>query len=145
MNPGILLHNLLSRFQPGQRARRWGLGAYVPEDAEGLLREAKPPRDEGTAAKVGTDKPPSPAVARVREGTTFPELLPLLVTALLPPPPLVFPVPPVLLLLVPGTELAPPALCCGRLLDIMQDRLESPQNPLRCCSKHPDSAAIWLL
>ena len=54
-----------------------------------------------------------------------------------------FPVPPpvLLLLLVLGTELAPPAPCCDRLLDIIQDRLETPQNPLRCCSKHPDGAA----
>lgn len=105
----------------------------LPEDADGLLREAKPPRADGTAARVGTDRPPSPAAARVREGTTFPEVLPLLVGALLPPPPFVFPVPPVLLLLlllVLGTELAPAALCCGRLLDIIQGRLETPQ--IRC-------------
>lgn len=117
----------------------------LPEDADGLLREANPPRDDGTAAKVGTDKALSPAAPKVREGTTFPELLPLLVTALLPPLPFEFPVDAVLLLLVPGTEFAPAAFCCGRLLDIMQGRLETPRNPLRCCSKHPDSAAIWLL
>lgn len=62
-------------------------------------------------------------------------MLPLLVGALLPPPPFVFPVPPVLLLLlllllVLGTELAPAALCCGRLLDIIQGRLGTPQ--IRC-------------
>lgn len=107
------------------------------------LNEAKPPRDVGTATKVGTDKLLSPAAAKVREGTTFPELLPLPVAALFAPP--LFPVPPVLLLLVLGTELAPPGLCCGRLPDIMQGRRETPKNPLPRCSKHPDSAAVWLL
>lgn len=95
----------------------------VPEDAAGRLREANPPRGDGTGAKVGTDAPPSPAAAPVREGTPFPELLPLLVTALLPPPPFVLPV---LLLLVLGTELAPPASCCGRLFDITLGRPETP-------------------
>lgn len=141
---------LLSSYEfkrPLQRGVWWRDFFLLPEEAEGLLSEAKPPRDDGTAAKVGTDKPPSlVAAANVREGTTFPELLPLLVTALLPPPPLVFPVPPaLLLLLVPGTELAPPACCCCRLLDIVRNRQETPWDPLCCCSKHPDSAAIWLL
>lgn len=68
------------------------------------------------------------AAVKVREGTRFPELLPLPGTALLPPPPpLELPVLPapllLLLLLVLGTELAPPELWCGRLLDIMQNRL----------------------
>lgn len=72
---------------------------------------------------MGTDKPP--AAARVREGTRVPELLPLLMTALLPPPlELLLP------LLVPGTEPAPPALCCGRLPDITLNRLGTPQNSL---------------
>lgn len=85
--------------------------------------EANPPRADGTVARVGTDKPL--AAAKVREGTTVPELLPLLMTALLPPPfELLVP------LLVPGTELAPPALCCGRLPDITLNRLETPQKPL---------------
>lgn len=135
---------LLSSYEfkrPLHKGAWWRDFFLLPEEAEGLLREAKPPRDDGTAAKLGTDKPPSPAAAKVRVGTTFPELLPLLVTALLPAPPLVFPVFPVLLLVL-GTELAPPALSCGRLLDIMRGRRETPQNPLRCCSKHPDSAAI---
>lgn len=140
---------LLSSYEfkrPLQRGVWWRDFFLLPEEAEGLLSEAKPPRDDGTAAKVGTDKPPSlVAAAKVREGTTFPEL-PLLVTALLPPPPLVFPVPPaLLLLLVPGTALAPPACCCCRLLDIVRNRQETPWDPLCCCSKHPDSAAIWLL
>lgn len=132
--------------RPLYKGAWWRDFFLLPEDAEGLLREAKLLREDGTAAKVGTDKPPSPAVAGGRVGTTFPELLPLLVTALLPLPPFVLPVPPVLLLLlVLGTELAPPAFCCGRLLDIIQGRQETPQNRLRCSSKHPDSAAIWLL
>lgn len=117
------------------------------EDAEGLFSDANPPRGDGTADKVGTDKPLSTAaVAGLREGTTFAGLLPLLVTALLPPPPagLVLPEPP-LLLLVPGTELAPPAFCCGRLLDIAQGQLKLPQNPLRCRLNHPDCTRIWLL
>lgn len=145
---------LLSSYEfnrPLYRGAWWRDFFLLPEDAEGLLREAKPPRDDGTAAKVGTVKPPSPAgAAGLREGTTFPELLPLLVTALLPPPPFVFPAPPVPpppppLLLVLGTEPAPPALCCGRLFDIMRGRPETPRKPLRCCSQHPDSAAMWLL
>lgn len=138
---------LLSSYEfkrPLHKGAWWRDFFLLPEDAEGLLREAKPPRDDGTAARLGTDKPPSPAAAKLRVGTTFPELLPLLVTALLPAPPLAFPVPPVLLLVL-GTELAPPALSCGRLLDIMRGRQETPRNPLRCCSKHPDSAAIWPL
>lgn len=114
---------LLSSYEfkrPLHKGAWWRDFFLLPEEPEGLLREAKAPRDDGTAAKLGTDKPPSPAAAKLRVGTTFPELLPLLVTAaLLPPPPLVFPVPPVLLL-VPGTELAPPAFSCGRLLDMMR-------------------------
>ncbi|TNN77305.1 hypothetical protein EYF80_012419 [Liparis tanakae] len=131
-----ILEHLPSR--PILRAQRnrsrgawWRDFFLLPEDAVGLLRDAKPPRDDGTAANVGTDIAPSLAPARLREGTTFVELLPLLVT---PPPPFVFPVPPVppLTLLVLGTELAPPALGCGRLPDIVRGRLETPRNPLRC-------------
>lgn len=126
--------------RPLQRGAWWRdlFLLVAEEDAEGLLSEANPPLDDCTAAKAGTDKLPSPAAASVREGTTFPELFPLPV-ALLPLPPLVLAV---LLLLVLGTELAPPALCCGRLLDIIQPRLESPQNPPHCRSKHPDCADI---
>lgn len=107
------------------------------------MREAKPPRDDGTVAREGTDEPPSPAAGRVREGTTFPELFPLLVTALLALP--------LLLLLVLGTELAPPPppCCCVRLLDMMQQKTHP---KTRCTSKHPerclfapsDLQASWL-
>lgn len=117
-----------------------------PEDEDGLLKEANPPRDVGTAARVGTDKPPSPpAAARLLEGTTFPALFPLLETALPPPPP-----PPpglLLLLLVLGTELAPPepCCCCGRLLDMTQGPTRKSPKPAEFRSKHPDRAAVWLL
>lgn len=125
--------------RPLYKGAGWRDFFLLPEGAEGLLREANDPRDDGTAAKVDADKPPSVAVASGRVGTTFPELLPLLVTALLPP---LLAVLPVLLLLVLGTDPAPAALCCPRLLDIIQGRQVTPRSRLRRCSNHPDSAAI---
>lgn len=128
---------LLSSYEfssPLQRGAWWRERFLLLEEAEGLFREAKLLLDNGTADKLGTDKPLSlPVVdaaadAKLREGTTFGELFPLLVTVLLPPPPgLELPVPPLELLLVPGTELAPPVFCCGRLLDMVQGRQKLPQ------------------
>ena len=137
---------LLSSYEfrrPLYKGAWWRVFFLLPEDEEGLLRDANPPRDEGTAAKVGTARTPSPAAARVRVGTTFPELLPLLVTALLPPPPFVFPLPPVLLLLVLGTELAPPGLCCGRPLDITQ-RPDEKLPEIRCVAAQSIRTCCYL-